>query len=182
MVGYAQDLFLFGLNTHFAPEETFIKSRLPRFALAYRVRRAILFAKRAIIHNDVALGWFWFGWHETKWTPSGYDGWTNGKPRSMYPRVVASTATAEVAETTAAPATVPVLATSESLARQAPVLAQVDPMPVLARAEALEPAPASQKPRTLTLAPPSKRRSHAPGPISIVPPSRFDADTKKKAA
>ncbi|MBS2012055.1 MAG: hypothetical protein JST00_04160 [Deltaproteobacteria bacterium] len=83
--GYVQDVLLFGVNTGFSPEETHIKSRLPRVAIAYRLRRAFALAIRAIVHNDVPLGWFWFGWHETKWTPSGFEGWTSGKTRVLKP-------------------------------------------------------------------------------------------------
>jgi hypothetical protein len=33
----------------------------------------------------VPLGAFWFGWGETRWTPSGFDGWTTGKkPRKIF--------------------------------------------------------------------------------------------------
>lgn len=84
--GYVQDVFLFGVNTGFSPEETHIRSRLPRVAIGYRLRRAGALAIRAIVHNDVPLGWFWFGWHETAWTPSGFEGWTSGKKRVLKPR------------------------------------------------------------------------------------------------
>lgn len=84
--GYVQDVFLFGVNTGFSPEETHIRSRLPRVAIGYRLRRAGALAIRAIVHNDVPLGWFWFGWHETAWTPSGFEGWTTGKKRVLKPR------------------------------------------------------------------------------------------------
>jgi len=39
-----------------------------------------------VIHNDVPLGAFWFGWHETPWTPNGFEGWTRGKKRVLLPR------------------------------------------------------------------------------------------------
>jgi|GEM_PF-1097245 len=94
MVGYVQDVLLFGVNTKFAPEQTHIASKLPRFALAYRVRRALYLAVRAVVHNDVPLGFFWFGWHETEWTPSGFEGWTTGKTRVLKPRVAAVVAPA----------------------------------------------------------------------------------------
>ncbi|AKV00975.1 hypothetical protein AKJ09_07638 [Labilithrix luteola] len=89
--GYVQDVFLFGVNTGFSPEETHIKSRLPRIAVAYRVRRALALGIRSIVHGDVPLGWFWLGWHETPWTPSGFEGWTSGKRRVLKPRTVAAT-------------------------------------------------------------------------------------------
>jgi hypothetical protein len=75
--GYIKDLLLFGLNTNFAPEETLVRTGTGRVALAYRCRRALLLAVRAVRHGDVPLGRFWLGWNETRWTPSGYAGWTN---------------------------------------------------------------------------------------------------------
>jgi len=77
ILGYIKDLLLFGLNTGFAPEETLIRAGTGRLALAYRMRRALLLALRAARHGDVPPGAFWFGWNETRWTPSGYAGWTN---------------------------------------------------------------------------------------------------------
>ena len=77
IVGYFKDIFLFGLNTNFAPEETLERTGTGRVALAYRCRRAVLLAVRAVRHGDVPLGRFWLGWHETPWTPNGYRGWTN---------------------------------------------------------------------------------------------------------
>jgi hypothetical protein len=100
--GYLQDVFLFGVNTGFSPEQTHIRGKAPRFALAYRCRRALYLAVRSVIHNDVPLGWWWFGWHETELTPSGFDGWTTGKKRVMYPRKTA--ASAPVAAPAPAPA------------------------------------------------------------------------------
>ncbi|MBX3203724.1 MAG: hypothetical protein KF764_01585 [Labilithrix sp.] len=86
--GVVQDIFLAGVNTGFAPETTDIKSRLSRVAIGFRLRRAFALAIRAVVYNDVPLGWFWFGWHETKWTPNGFDGWTSGKkPRAILPRL-----------------------------------------------------------------------------------------------
>lgn len=86
--GYVQDVLLFGVNTGFSPEQTHIKSRLPRIAIAYRVRRALALCVRSLVHGDVPLGWFWLGWHETSWTPSGFEGWTSGKRRVLKPRAV----------------------------------------------------------------------------------------------
>jgi hypothetical protein len=97
--GYTQDVFLFGVNTGFSPEQTHIKGKAPRFAFAYRIRRALYLAVRSVIHNDVPLGWFWFGWHETAYTPSGFEGWTSGKRRVLKPRVTEATVV-----TSAAPA------------------------------------------------------------------------------
>jgi cellulose synthase/poly-beta-1,6-N-acetylglucosamine synthase-like glycosyltransferase len=81
-VGIVQDVLLFGTNTGFAPETTLIRSGVGRIALLYRVRRAFLLAARSIVHGDVRLGWFWFGWNETPWTPNGYHGWTDGRRRA----------------------------------------------------------------------------------------------------
>jgi hypothetical protein len=67
----------FGLNTGFAPEETLVRAGTGRVAIAYRLRRAVLLAWRALRYGDVRVGWFWLGWWRTRWTPSGYDGWTN---------------------------------------------------------------------------------------------------------
>lgn len=80
IAGFVQDIFLFGTHTNFAPERTLKKSRITRIALGYRVRRALLLAVRSVVHNDVPLGAFWFGWRESPWTPSGFQGWT-GEPK-----------------------------------------------------------------------------------------------------
>lgn len=77
LVGLIQDVFLFGVNTHFAPEETLEASNTGRIAIAYRVRRCYRLALRAVRQGDVPLGWFWLGFGETPWTASGYAGWTN---------------------------------------------------------------------------------------------------------
>jgi hypothetical protein len=78
IIGFTRDIFGFGEPTTFSPESTLRKSRLSRVALAYRVRRALLLAFRATVFGDVPLGWFWFGWRETPFTPSGFDGWSTG--------------------------------------------------------------------------------------------------------
>jgi len=77
IVGFIQDFLLFGVNTHFAPEETLEASRTSRIAVAYRVCRCAGLIARALRRGDVPLGWFWFGWGATRWTASGYSGWTN---------------------------------------------------------------------------------------------------------
>jgi len=82
MLGYFRDIFGFGEPTTFAPEETLRKGRLSRLAIAYRFRRAVILAMRSVTHGDVPLGRFWFGWRDTPWTPSGFDGWTSGKRSS----------------------------------------------------------------------------------------------------
>ena len=82
--GVTRDLALFGNRTNFAPEWTLMKGGCERVALLFRVRRFLSLAVRALIRGDVPLGRFWFGWTETAWTPSGFEGWTTGKkPRSI---------------------------------------------------------------------------------------------------
>ena len=63
----------------FAPEATLIKGATSRIALGFRIRRFYGLCVRSVIVGDVPLGAFWFGWHKTKWTPNGYEGWTTGK-------------------------------------------------------------------------------------------------------
>jgi hypothetical protein len=82
LVGWTQDLLLFGAHTTFAPEDSLIRSRTSRPAFAYRARRAISLAWRSIRRGDVPFGAFWFGWFETPWTPNGYRGWTTGERSS----------------------------------------------------------------------------------------------------
>ena len=84
--GVVKDVFLFGNETNFAPEWTLMKGRTERIAILFRVRRFIALSIRSLVFADVPLGWFWLGWSETPWTPSGYEGWTTGKrPRSIFP-------------------------------------------------------------------------------------------------
>ena len=78
-IGYYRDAFGFGEPTTFAPERTLLRSNLSRFALAYRVRRAFLLAVRAARFGDVPFGRFWFGWKQSPFTPSGFEGWSTGK-------------------------------------------------------------------------------------------------------
>jgi hypothetical protein len=78
ILGSVRDLYGFGEVTTFSPESTLRKSGLTRIALAYRLRRAFLLACRAVVRGDVPWGWFWFGWKQTRWTPSGFDGWSSG--------------------------------------------------------------------------------------------------------
>jgi len=88
LVGYYRDTFGFGEPTTFAPERTLLRSNLTRFALAYRVRRALMLAARSAIRGDVPLGPFWLGWRRSPFTPSGFDGWSTGKapPPVFWPR------------------------------------------------------------------------------------------------
>jgi hypothetical protein len=83
--GVARDLVFFGNKTNFAPEWTLMKSQCERVAILFRVRRLLALSVRALVRGDVPLGTFWLGWHETPWTPSGFEGWTTGKkPRSIF--------------------------------------------------------------------------------------------------
>jgi hypothetical protein len=86
-VGVLSDVFLFGNQTGFAPEWTLKKGQSVRIALLFRIRRALALAVRSVVVGDVPLGWFWFGWGETPWTPSGFEGWTSGKRRRIVPPV-----------------------------------------------------------------------------------------------
>lgn len=81
IVGLFDEIFLFGVNTQFAPEETLKKLGHGRVALAYRARRAITLATRALLAADVPFGAFWFGWEKTPWTTDGYEGWTTPKAK-----------------------------------------------------------------------------------------------------
>jgi hypothetical protein len=78
-LGYVHDVFLSGNVTGFAPEATLIRGGSTRIALFYRVRRAFLLAVRSVLVGDVPFGKFWFGWRETKWTSSGFEGFTSKK-------------------------------------------------------------------------------------------------------
>lgn len=119
------DVFGFGVNTKFSPETTHIKSGLSRIALAYRCRRALALSVRAIIHNDVPLGTFWFGWHETPWTPNGFEGWSTGVSRALYPRRTTQVTQPKPAESVVAPVEAAVKSL-ETTAVLTPVLAEPD--------------------------------------------------------
>ncbi len=79
VVGVTKDIFLFGNSTKFAPEWTLMKGGCERIAIMFRVRRFLALAVRSVVRGDVPLGSFWFGWTQTPWTPSGFEGWTTGK-------------------------------------------------------------------------------------------------------
>jgi cellulose synthase/poly-beta-1,6-N-acetylglucosamine synthase-like glycosyltransferase len=81
IVGFVHDFLGFGVNTHFAPEETLAASNTGRVALAYRLTRCVKLSWRAMVHGDVKPGWFWLGWGATRWTANGYAGWTNKAKR-----------------------------------------------------------------------------------------------------
>ena len=81
--GWISDVLLFGNVTGFAPEATLIKGGSVRIALSFRIKRFCLLLVRAVLHGDVPFGKFWFGWGETPWTPSGFEGFTSKKRRSI---------------------------------------------------------------------------------------------------
>ncbi len=85
--GIVSDVFLFGNVTRFAPESTLIVGRSVRIALLSRVRRALVLLVRSAIYGDVPLGLFWLGWNDTKWTPSGFLGWTTGNRPTLLQRL-----------------------------------------------------------------------------------------------
>lgn len=86
--GVTKDLLLFGNRNSFAPDCTLKRGKTERVALLFRARRFLLLCVRALVVGDVPLGWFWLGWSETPWTPSGYEGWTTGqRPRPILPRL-----------------------------------------------------------------------------------------------
>ncbi len=87
-----------GYNDRFAPEETLVRGGTSRIALGYRARRFVGLALRSIVRGDVPLGWFWIGWHETPFTPNGYEGWTSG----VVPPVVRAPETASLGESSVA--------------------------------------------------------------------------------
>ncbi|MBX3200829.1 MAG: glycosyltransferase [Labilithrix sp.] len=169
IIGIAQDIVFFGVNTNFAPEETFIKSRLSRIAIAYRLRRAFALTVRSVLHNDVPLGWFWLGWHETKWTPSGFEGWTTGKRRVLKPREVPSAAPA------AAPAVVAeVLATTAQVTPSLAPAARIS----LAPAALVSLAPAAR----VSLAPAARVSLAPPALVSLAPAARLSLVPGRRVA
>lgn len=95
--GVTRDILLFGNATNFAPEWTLAKGGCERIALMFRVRRFLALAARSVVYGDVPFGKFWFGWTETPWTPSGFEGWTTGKkPRAIFPMPSVSELTAKL--------------------------------------------------------------------------------------
>jgi cellulose synthase/poly-beta-1,6-N-acetylglucosamine synthase-like glycosyltransferase len=79
VTGVFNDVFLTGNVTRFAPESTLIHGGSERLALFARLRRAVALTVRAALYGDVPFGTFWFGWDQTRWTPSEYQGWTTGQ-------------------------------------------------------------------------------------------------------
>jgi hypothetical protein len=84
-IGWISDVLLFGNVTGFAPETTLIKGGSVRIALLFRVRRFCSLLVRSIVFGDVPLGRFWWGWRETPWAPSGFEGFTTKKRRGILP-------------------------------------------------------------------------------------------------
>ncbi len=78
-IGVTSDVLLFGNVTGFTPEHTLKQGGSVRVALLYRIRRFFALLIRSAVHGDVPFGRFWFGWGETPWTESGFEGWTTGK-------------------------------------------------------------------------------------------------------
>ncbi len=177
--GYFQDVFLFGVNTGFSPEETHIRGKAPRIAIAYRCRRFVYLAARAVIHNDVPLGFFWFGWHETPYTPSGFEGWTTGKRRVLKARVAAVAivpAAADIADVATVVTVVTAAAGPALVASAAPVVAtRLSVPPRLS----LVPSMSVASRETM---PPRSRPSRMPSlPPSMSPPSFASAPERQAA-
>lgn len=121
--GIINDLFLFGNVTKFAPESTLIKGQSTRVAILARVRRAMVLLVRSAFFGDVPVGMFWLGWNETRWTPSGFLGWTTGKRPTLWQRLRYDAAQATVEEVALAPvaaANVDILRDSMRIAHVAP--------------------------------------------------------------
>lgn len=115
--GVSRDIFFFGNATNFAPEWTLMKGGCERIAIAFRIRRLLALSVRALVYGDVPLGTFWFGWTETKWTPSGFEGWTTGKkPRHIIPRPDYKALWNKLTKPSLTTTTVPSLATVTELA------------------------------------------------------------------
>lgn len=195
--GYTQDVFLFGVSTGFSPEETHIKGKASRIALAYRCRRFLYLAARAVTHNDVPLGFFWFGWHENEYTPSGFDGWTTGNRRVLKARtttvtteLVASPAPAlEAAAVAVAAATVQAVTAIAATVENTTVLAttvaasiappRLSLVPTMASMGSMRPTARTARD---TMAPRS-RPSRAPSLRPSMPSPSFGArDTERRAA
>jgi hypothetical protein len=137
--GAGKQIFGHGYNDRFAPETTLVKGGTSRIALGFRIRRFYALAWRSVTKGDVPLGWFWLGWHETKWTPNGYQGWTTGKvPGALHPATVvpATLVPATLLPATLLPATlVPasVATPARPLVPASPVVAASAPSPVAHR-------------------------------------------------
>jgi hypothetical protein len=103
------------------------KSGCERVALLFRVRRLLALSVRSVLYGDVPLGSFWFGWHETAWTPNGFEGWTTGKrQRAIVPRPTFAWLRGGVrASTTGARLTAPAPVASESQVGAGPRIPEV---------------------------------------------------------
>jgi hypothetical protein len=104
VVGLWQDVLGRGVDTGFAPAASLEANGTGRLALGYRLGRALRLAWRALVKGDVPLGWFWLGWHETRWTANGYRGWSAPRPGA----VVVRERTPEAGRGTEVPAVEPV--------------------------------------------------------------------------
>lgn len=78
--GIVKDIFLFGVNSKFVPQETLIRGKGSRIALLYRARRFVSLCIRSIRYGDVPFGTWWWGFREHEpYIKSAYEGWTSGK-------------------------------------------------------------------------------------------------------
>jgi hypothetical protein len=164
VVGVTKDVFLLGNSTKFAPEWTLMKGRCERIALLFRARRFVAVSLRSALRGDVPLGTFWFGWTETPWTPSGFEGWTTGnKPRSIVwgPALGLFPTNDVTGERAVARVTAPV--------GRAPVPQLATGATALADASATEAAPSSHSPRSGRLV---SIRADEDAPVSAPAPSK----------
>ena len=167
--GVTKDLLVFGNTTNFAPEWTMAKSGCERVALLYRARRFFAMSLRSVLYGDVPLGTFWFGWNATKWTASGFEGWTTGKAqRPMIPRLTLGALSSA-------------FAASPVAAGEAPVVVAAEPAVVAPRtATAL--APAVRHAPTLAPKPLSIRLDHSASRSKPSRDSQADAPPSRRAA
>jgi len=153
IIGSVQDIFLFGVNTKFSPEATHIRSGTTRIAIAFRVRRALALSVRALLVNDVPLGFFWFGWRETAWTPSGFEGWTSGKKR----RAILPPSALAFWRPAASPVAANVV--SKATVTEAAPAAPIDAAPPTPPAQVLAGAPVARpQPRLVSIRPVAQAR------------------------
>ncbi len=133
--GVINDVVLCGNITKFAPETTLIKGDSRRVAILARFRRAAVLTVRAVVYGDVPFGAFWFGWSMTRWTPSGYHGWTSGKKPTLYERLRFGAVAAAAPSPNPAPASrMPLLPQAQAHVARA---LRVVPVPALPNALAL---------------------------------------------
>lgn len=183
--GVSRDIFLFGNATNFAPEWTLAKGGCERIAISFRIRRFLSLALRSVVHGDVPLGTFWFGWTETPWTPSGFEGWTTGKkPRNIFSFTNPITVAMPVPLTSPPPRPESIVAPAMPSLRPTATRSLVPAVAALASVPSLRPLPVPafgsvRPPRVPSVHParltpsgrPMKLASIAPLP-SIPPPAR----------